>query len=35
MIDDPRWWALEPDDDDLCDQMWGCDEDDEEDEEDE
>ena len=31
---DDRWWLLEPNDDDRCDEMWGCDED-EEDEEDE
>lgn len=29
---DDRWWLLEPNDDDRCDEMWGCDEDEDEDE---
>ena len=27
---DPKWWILEPNDDDLCDAMWACDGDEEE-----
>ena len=30
-----KWWLLEPNDDDQCDDMWGVDEDDEEDEDEE
>ncbi len=30
-----KWWLLEPNDDDLCDEMWGVDEDEEEEEEEE
>lgn len=26
---DDRWWLLEPNDDDRCDEIWGCDEDEE------
>ena len=32
---DDRWWLLEPNDDDRCDDMWGHNEDDEDDEDDE
>jgi len=30
-----KWWLLEPNDDDRCDELWGCDEDEEESEEEE
>ena len=32
---DKDWWKLEPNDDDQCDDMWGCNEDEPEEEEEE
>ena len=29
---DDKWWLLEPNDDDRCDEMWGCDEEEDEEE---